>query len=109
MAVIFVLVAARAANEAPVPDRANVIQVSSAGFNQACFIVGKDPMKSMIITAIMAMAGELNIIHKRIPIKAEIWQTISNLSNLLSPNFSPSITTAKHSIAADKDSTPAAH
>lgn len=107
--VTLTLVAAMMAKIAPRADIKNVTQVSSKGLNQACLIVGNEPMISIVIPARIAIDGELKMYQSNKPIIAPTKQEISKIEKLLSPYLNPKTTIAKHSIEADKESTKAAY
>lgn len=79
---------------------AKVCQVSSAGFSQACLIVGKAAIRLMPNDEDIATVGELKINQNIKPTTAAAWHRPSNTVSFALPYFRPNITTARVAIEA---------
>jgi hypothetical protein len=85
---------------AGIAPNANVCQVSSAGFSQACLIVGSAAIRLMPNEDDIATVGELKMSQNIRPATAPAWHSPSNTDNLALPYFRPAATTARVAIEA---------
>jgi hypothetical protein len=85
---------------AGIAPNANVCQVSSAGLNQACRIVGRAAIKLIPNEDDIATVGELKTSQNIRPAIAPAWHRPSNTDNLALPYLIPNATTARVAIEA---------